>query len=167
MRYKTTLTSALAFLALSTSLAGPASADYYGRDVHWHGDIHRFHGRDFRIWRGGHWRHGYHDGRLGWWWVAAGFWYFYPSPVYPYPDPYIPPVVVNQPPVVVTQPQVVTSQPTVMTPPPVVDSEPPAPSAAPPNQSWYYCDSSRGYYPYVQSCAEGWRPVPATPSGPR
>lgn len=28
---------------------------------------------------------------------------------------------------------------------------------------WYYCDSVRAYYPYVQSCAEAWRAVPATP----
>ena len=28
---------------------------------------------------------------------------------------------------------------------------------------WYYCDASRTYYPYVSSCAEPWRAVPATP----
>ncbi|MGO9445526.1 MAG: hypothetical protein ACLPXB_12205 [Thiobacillaceae bacterium] len=153
MKYKATLTSVLAVLALSTSLAGPAQADYYGHAVHWRGDIHRFHGQDFRIWRGGQWRHSFHNGRLGWWWVTGGLWYFYPAPVYPYPDPYIPPVLVSQPPVVVTQSQ--------------VDVMPPPPPAAPASQSWYFCDSSQGYYPYVQSCAEGWRPVPATPSAPR
>jgi hypothetical protein len=36
-----------------------------------------------------------------------------------------------------------------------------APAQAP--GSWYYCDSARAYYPYVQSCAEGWRTVPAAP----
>jgi hypothetical protein len=33
----------------------------------------------------------------------------------------------------------------------------------PPAQYWYYCDSAEAYYPYVNSCAEGWREVPATP----
>ena len=36
-------------------------------------------------------------------------------------------------------------------------------SGPPPQQFWYYCDSGRGYYPYVTSCPEPWRPVPATP----
>jgi Family of unknown function (DUF6515) len=28
---------------------------------------------------------------------------------------------------------------------------------------WYYCDSAKGYYPYVPDCKEAWRPVPANP----
>ncbi|WP_245643705.1 hypothetical protein [Paraburkholderia oxyphila] len=28
---------------------------------------------------------------------------------------------------------------------------------------WYYCASSRGYYPYVRSCSSGWQKVPARP----
>jgi len=36
-----------------------------------------------------------------------------------------------------------------------------APAPAPGN--WYYCDSAKGYYPYVQQCPEGWRSVPASP----
>jgi len=117
---------------------------------HWEGrEIHRFAERDLRIWRGGNWHHGRHDGRLGWWWIAAGVWYFYPEPVYPYPDPYIPPVTVinQQPPVVVPQ-QSVPVQP------------------QPPVQTWYYCDSAKGYYPYVSSCPEGWRAVAAQPPKP-
>jgi hypothetical protein len=117
------------------------------RDRHWEGrDIHRFGERDMRTWRGGHWYHGRHEGRRGWWWVAAGMWYFYPAPVYPYPDPYTPPVVINQQPPVVVAPQPQT----------VVPPQPPA-------QMWYYCDSAEGYYPYVSSCPEGWRTVPAQP----
>jgi hypothetical protein len=46
----------------------------------WHGDV--------ESWHGGHWFHGDHLGRLGWWWVVGDGWYFYPAPVYPYPDPY-------------------------------------------------------------------------------
>ena len=28
---------------------------------------------------------------------------------------------------------------------------------------WFYCDSSKAYYPYVGECREGWRQVPAAP----
>jgi hypothetical protein len=107
----------------------------------WHGDIRVFHERDYDRWRGGHWRHEYHDGRWGWWWVVGGLWYFYPRVIYPYPDPYTPPVVVVQP-----------SAPT-----------PPVPNAPPPPQYWYYCDSAKTYYPYVAACPEGWKAVPVNP----
>jgi hypothetical protein len=103
-----------------------------------------FHGRDFATfgpgelgaWRGGLWRHEWHDGRLGWWWIVGGGWYFYPEPIWPYPT-YVPPAFV------VTQP------------PPVVAGVPPA-------QFWYFCDNPQGYYPNVQSCAVPWRSVPVT-----
>jgi hypothetical protein len=53
----------------------------------------------------------------------------------------------------------------------VVDAPPSAPAAAaapqPPAGSWYYCESSRSYYPYVNQCPEGWKTVPATPPAPR
>lgn len=118
----------------------------HGEERHWQGrEIHRFHEHDLRVWQGGRWHHGRHEGRLGWWWIAAGIWYFYPSPVYPYPDPYTPPVtIINQQPPVVVAPQAnAPAQPTT--------------------QFWYYCDSAKGYYPYVPSCPEAWRPVPAQP----
>ena len=111
----------------------------------WHGDIHRFPEHGLPRWREGHWQHVVHDGRFGWWWVIPAFdiWYLYSVPVYPYPNPYIPPVVVEQ----------------VPTPAPT-----PAPNAPPsPAQYWYYCESAKGYYPYVSSCPEGWKSVPATP----
>ena len=41
-------------------------------------------------WRGGHWWHGTHGARPGWWWVVGPNWYWYPGPIYPYPDFYIP-----------------------------------------------------------------------------
>ena len=28
---------------------------------------------------------------------------------------------------------------------------------------WYYCETSRGYYPYVKDCASGWKAVPPAP----
>lgn len=140
----------LAVLAVATTF--PAFAD--GRhDRHpghhgWHGerDIRHFESRHVDVWRGGRWRYAHHDGRVGWWWIAAGMWYFYPRPVYPYPDPYIPPVVVVQPAPSAPAPQ----------PPTVVQ---------PQAQSWYYCESGNGYYPYVPVCPEGWKAVPATPPG--
>jgi len=120
------------------------------RGGHWEGrEIHRFGERDLGIWQRGHWYHGRHGGQFGWWWLAAGVWYFYPAPVYPYPDPYMPPVtVINEQPPVVVAPQ--TNEPAQA-----------QPHQAP--QSWYYCNSAQGYYPYVPSCPEGWRTVPATP----
>ncbi len=110
-----------------------------------HGDIGRFHEHDWALWYGGRWEHGYHGGRLGWWWVAGGLWYFYPFPVYPYPDPFVPPVLLPAP----------TAEPGPL---------PPAPTPS----HWYYCNSARGYYPYVTSCPEPWQAVPAnsTPAGP-
>ena len=95
----------LAALVLALILIRPSAADErdhrrgFERDRHgrWHGEIHRFHERDLRIWRGGRWYHGRHSGRLGWWWIVSGIWYFYPAPVYPYPDPYRPPVVIVPP----------------------------------------------------------------------
>lgn len=106
----------------------------------WHGDIRVFQNRDLPRWRAGNWHHGVHQGHLGWWWVVGGLWYLYPQPVYPYPDAYTPPVVVVQPP------------------------SPAMPGAlAPQTQNWYYCTSARSYYPYVPSCPEGWKAVPATP----
>jgi hypothetical protein len=107
----------------------------------WHGDIRVFHERDFDRWRGGFWHHGFHDGRLGWWWVVTGLWFFYPAPIYPYPDPYTPPVVV------------------------VPQTTPPVAAAPPPPQYWYYCEPAKEYYPYVASCPVPWKAVPATPSG--
>jgi hypothetical protein len=99
-------------------------------------DIRRFRDLDLDAWRHGHWYHGWHEGRFGWWWVRGGLWYFYPVPVYPYSDPYIPP--------------------------PGVAILPP-PAAAPPPYYWYYCSDPPGYYPYVPACRVHWWPVPPTP----
>jgi hypothetical protein len=79
-------------------LAAAPSAQAQHHDGDWHGgggwhdhDIHHFNDHDFDRWRGGHWYHGWHGGRVGWWWLVGADWYFYPSPVYPYPNPYVPP----------------------------------------------------------------------------
>jgi len=110
----------------------------------WHADFRHFDRHDDRLWRRGGWRHSWHDGRFGWWWITGGDWFFYPQPVYPYPDPY----------------NYVPLQTVVVQPPA------PAPLAPQPQQYWYYCDSASGYYPYVATCPGGWRAVPATPPAP-
>ena len=141
MRQANQILMPLAVLAAAVALSQPAWAERH-EEIRFHGDIARFHEHDWDLWRGGRWYHATHGGRFGWWWVAGGLWYFYPAPVYPYPNPY-------EPPVAVVVPQ--------------------APAAAPPPpqpQNWYYCESAKAYYPYVPSCAEGWRAVPATPGSP-
>lgn len=108
-----------------------------------HSDIRHFDRYDYDLWRSGSWHRVRHDGILGWWWVVAGTWFFYHEPVYPFPDPYTPSVIVVRPPSADT--------PSNMPPPP---------------QFWYFCASANSYYPYVASCPEGWKSVPATPSAP-
>ena len=38
-----------------------------------------------------------------------------------------------------------------------------APPAQTSQANWYYCESAKTYYPYVQTCPEAWRQVPPTP----
>jgi hypothetical protein len=133
------LIATLAARGMAAEWRGHWEGGWHGHEVPpWgHGDIARFREGDLDRWRAGHWVHGEHLGRLGWWWVVGGAWYFYPVPVYPYPDPYSPPMVAAP------------------APPPSLQSPP---------QYWYYCPSAKGYYPYVAECPEGWRPVvPQTP----
>ena len=130
---------ALAFLQVFTSFPAEARSQHHG----WRGDIHSFDRYDAVRWRSGAWRHGHHDGRMGWWWVVGGIWYFHQRPIYPYPNPYRPPVVFVEPNA------------------PVAAAVP----AAPAPQVWYYCDAAAAYYPYVPSCPTGWKTVPAVPPG--
>jgi hypothetical protein len=128
----------IAAAAMTCVLSGPPARAQRGPGGDFHGrDFRSFRPDELRAWRGGAWRHDWHDGRYGWWWVLGGGWYFYPEPIYPYPT-YIPPAIVVQQP-------------------------PPVPTGLPPSQFWYFCDNPRGYYPYVASCAVPWREVPATP----
>lgn len=134
--------------ALLVAFSTPALADRDRHEEHhwYHGPIHEFHDRDLHAWRGGHWYHGRHGGRDGWWWIVGGVYYWYPARVYPYPDPFIPPAARLAP---------VPPAP----PPPIAQS---VPGDAP--RVWYYCDAAGDYYPYVPSCPSGWRIVPADPS---
>ncbi|HXM81509.1 MAG TPA: hypothetical protein VN929_06245 [Burkholderiales bacterium] len=45
-------------------------------------------------------------------------------------------------------------------PPVYVERSDPAPQQ---QGMWYYCEQTRGYYPYVQECPGGWRQVPPAP----
>ena len=130
--------AALAITGLSAVLATGSAMAQMHRPGPWHGDIHHFHEHDWGVWRGGHWFHGPHGGRMGWWWIAGGTYYFYPAPVYPYPSPWEPPSV------------------DLVTPP--ADVPPPA------TQYWYFCRQSNQYYPYTPTCPGGWEQVPAQPS---
>lgn len=72
-------------------------------------------------------------------------WFGYPGPwIYP-PPIYYPPTVV-----VVPAPQ----------PPVYVEQTDAVPESS---GYWYYCASSRTYYPYVKECPEGWQRVPPKP----
>jgi hypothetical protein len=95
LHMKKLLTILLLVGFMLSALAQPSRADAWHRDTHWGGDIHHFKDRDNRYWRAGHWWHGNHGGRAGWWWVVGNGWYFYPQPVYPAPNPFTPPLVVT------------------------------------------------------------------------
>ncbi len=79
--------------------------------------------------------------------VVVGFGFGVPLMVGPAPWYYAPPPVVY------------------MQPPVMVAPQPPA-YVSQPQQSWYYCDNPKGYYPYVATCGSGWREVPAQPAPP-
>jgi hypothetical protein len=81
------------------------------------------------------------------WWRGPHVWIG--APWYPYPY-YAPPVVVQPSPPVVIQP---SAPPTYVQPP----------AKAPSESSWYYCESSKGYYPYVKQCPGGWKRVAPQP----
>jgi len=123
-------------------------------------DVHRFNHAELELWRGGRWNKSCFLGRCGWWWFAEGQWYFYERRVGPYPlmvsdisyiEPFsaAPVVVAPQAPVMIAPPAPVVVAPQI----------PPQPAA----QTWSYCESSKTYYPYAQSCPEGWKSVPVQP----
>ena len=61
----------------------------------WRGDLPRFRLHDAPPWRSGRWHHGWHDGRVGWWWIVGSLWTLYPERIHPDPEPYPPAVVVE------------------------------------------------------------------------
>jgi len=87
--------------------------------------------------RDGHWDYGWNRGHLGWLWVVGGALLLY-NVTRPAPVPQPPRVIVQATPYA-------------------------APPAAPATAYWYFCPSSGSYYPYAQTCPDGWETVPATP----
>jgi len=81
--------------------------------------------------------------------VFVGFGFGFP--IVPAPWYYAPPPVVYAPP------------PVVYAPPPVVVAPSQPAYVSQPAQNWYYCDNPKGYYPYVATCKNAWRQVPAQP----
>jgi hypothetical protein len=89
---------------------------------------------------------------------AAGAPYYYANDVYyvEAPGGYVvaaPPAEAN-----------ISRAPASPAPPPGPQATPTpgAPATAGPG-TWYYCESAKGYYPYVSQCKEDWKVVPATP----
>jgi hypothetical protein len=135
----------LAVALMGVGLALPAAAQSHGG--HQGGRVGAAHAG---AWRGdGGWHRG---GGPGWWGIGLGLGLGWEAATVldPYAYPY--PGYVYAPPAVVAEPSA-----------PPLDA---APSNPPPSSNWYYCDSAKGYYPYVKECPEGWRPVPATPAEP-
>jgi hypothetical protein len=59
-------------------------------------------------------------------------------------------------------PMVIAAPPVYYAPAPVFVRQPPAYIRQPAldeSDYWYYCESPRGYYPYVKSCPGGWMKV--------
>lgn len=61
----------------------------------------------------------------------------------------------------VVEPPVAAGAP-AQAPPPAATAPGGTPAAQGP-ATWYYCESAKGYYPYVSQCPEGWKSVPASP----
>jgi hypothetical protein len=109
---------------------------------------------------GGYHGHGDHVG-IGVYWGAGWGWPWYYPPPYYYPPtvvavPSAPPVYIEQ-----SQPAPVYQDPLPQAP------VPQAYAPAPQENSWYYCASSRTYYPYVRDCPEGWQRVAPQPPKPQ
>ena len=119
---------------------------------HYHGGHRHYYRGSIGFWGGGFWGPGYWG--AGYWpgyWGASYWgpgWGYYGAPAVAY-TPFV------------TQERVwVESDAAGATPPPAA-----APVTNPNTQQWWYwCASSRGYYPYVNSCAEGWQRVAPQPT---
>ena len=84
---------------------------------------------------------------------VGGPWYY---PVAPAPYYYVPPPVIVAPP---QAPDYIEQGQTQSGP---ADDQ--GPAADNNSGTWYYCDASKTYYPYVKECESGWRTVPAQPA---
>ncbi len=71
---------------------------------------------------------------------------YYPAPSYYAPAYYAPSYASYAPPL-----------------PPPATARRAAGSAPPAGNAYYFCPTSKAYYPYVATCPVAWRPVPTTP----
>jgi hypothetical protein len=99
---------------------------------------------------GGYRGHGDHAS-IGFYWGPGWGWPWYYPPPYYYPPAVV--AVPSAPPVYIEQ----------SLPVPVPQAYAPAAQ----DNSWYYCASSRTYYPYVRDCPEGWQRVAPQPPKPQ
>ena len=155
-------------IAFAISFFTPmASARFFHRRRAFYHPAHYYTGP----WRGGYWFHGAYSGRRGWWWVVGPSWYYYPAPVYPYPTQNVTEVI---------EVQVPGAPPPPAAPAPAPAPAPehsnfgtPASSAATTDTSpapseltstgkafTYYCEKTKGYFPTLKSCEEGWVATP-------
>jgi hypothetical protein len=115
-------------------------------------------------WHDGYWFHGVYGTYAGWWWVVGPTWYYYPAPVYPYPPLDGPPpgyIVQNAPPPpMATAP---SASGDVTGPPSSSGAMPAGVKNGTQKAFIYYCASTKGYFPSVKSCAEGWAVSPVKP----
>ncbi len=93
--------------------------------------------------------------------IGGGVPYYYPVAPAPYYWGPPPPVIVAPPPdapdyIEQGQPQAAAGN---YQPGPAD-----GPGASDNGDTWYYCDASKTYYPYVKQCSSGWRAVPAQPA---
>ena len=123
-----------AVIVFAAFLAAPLASEAGGRGGHG-GHFHHAHGRSRVVVGFG----------VGPYWGPGWGYPYWGSPYWYYPPPAYTPVVVQEPPVYVQQPA------------------PVAPAPAPAEQYWYYCESSRGYYPSVPNCPEQWLKVAPRP----
>ncbi|HVM98367.1 MAG TPA: hypothetical protein VMT89_18380 [Candidatus Acidoferrales bacterium] len=119
----------------------------------WHGGGggHGWHGGGGH-WHDEHWHGGWYGGvYIGgpWWWGGPYYAYPYGYYGYPYAYPY---------PYYGPYPSAADPGPTMYVQRPVTSED------APPDAFWYYCPSSKAYYPTVSQCREEWIKVPPVPS---
>ena len=142
--------SSLALLVMASTMlllspAAQAQRMHGSGGSHWSGQAsggHQFNrgSGNFSGFRhnGGVSRGGHHRGFSGVVVIGgAGFLYPYAYPYYAYPYPY--------------------AYDSSLIATPAYNMPPPAPI-------WYYCEASGAYYPYVTTCVDGWKVVPATPN---
>lgn len=117
-----------------------ASGGHSGGHGGFHGGFH--HG-------GFHHGGGFHGSVFigGPWW--GGPWWWGPAYVYPYPYWYYPYAYAPYPPASVEGSSVYIQKPSG--------------SSEQAEGYWYYCESAKVYYPYVDTCPEAWIKVPPAP----